>query len=157
MPTPTYTALANITLGSSASSVTFSSIPATYRDLVMVFNGSGPSGVPIVLRYNNDTGANYPSVRMFNTGSSPNSDTVTPPEIGFSNTSLVALVNIMDYSATDKHKTSLIRWGNADGTSYSMAWASRWANTAAITTLNITVASGQIVSGSTFALYAIAS
>jgi hypothetical protein len=145
--------LANTTLSSTATSITFSSIPATYRDLVLVFNGVGPSGQPIYLRYNNDTGANYPSVRMYNTAS----DTQTPPEIGFGNVNLTAIANIMDYSATDKHKTTLIRWGNADGTSYVMAWASRWASTNAINTLNITTASGTIASGSTFALYGIVS
>ena len=37
-PVSTYVALATTTLGATASSVTFSSIPATYRDLVLVTN-----------------------------------------------------------------------------------------------------------------------
>ena len=41
MPTPTYTPLATVTLGTSAASVTFSSIPATYRDLILIFDGTG--------------------------------------------------------------------------------------------------------------------
>jgi hypothetical protein len=36
MPTSTYVALATTTLGATAASVTFSSIPATYRDLLLV-------------------------------------------------------------------------------------------------------------------------
>ena len=35
MPTPTYTALATVTLASTATSITFSSIPATYTDLCL--------------------------------------------------------------------------------------------------------------------------
>jgi hypothetical protein len=35
-----YTALANVTLGSSAANVTFSSISGSYRDLVLIVNGN---------------------------------------------------------------------------------------------------------------------
>ena len=38
---PTYTPLQSIVLTSSASSVTFSNIPQTYQDLVLVVNPSG--------------------------------------------------------------------------------------------------------------------
>ena len=159
MPTPTYTALANITLGSSASSVTFSSIPATYRDLVLVSTNSMTTSASLFVRFNNDTGANYTTARMYNSagGATPVSDTYAPAEIGYNTTTNMGIANIMDYSATDKHKTYLTRWGNADGTNYVQAYAARWANTAAITTVNIAPSTGQIASGSTFALYGIAS
>jgi hypothetical protein len=160
MPTETYTALATVTLGSSASSVTFSSIPASYRDLVLVYNGTGTSGQSLQPRFNNDTGGNYTTVRMYNSGggSSPASDNYAPAEIGYNNTTNTGIANIMDYSATDKHKTYLTRWGNADGTSYVQAYAARWANTAAITSIQITNSGGgNIAAGSTFNLYGIAS
>lgn len=149
----TYVALANITLSSNASSVAFSSIPNTYRDLVLVSRNSMTVADSLYVRFNNDTGANYGSVRIFNGVS----DNYTPAEIGYNTTTNIGIANIMDYSATDKHKTYLTRWGNADGTSYVQAYAGRWANTAAITTVNIAPGSGQIASGSTFALYGIAS
>jgi hypothetical protein len=57
MPTPTYTPLATVTLGTTAASVTFSSIPATYRDLIFVLSGLGGSA-NITLRYNGDSGSN---------------------------------------------------------------------------------------------------
>jgi hypothetical protein len=72
MPTPTYKALATVTLGSSAATVTFGSIPAIYRDLVVVFNGGvvGTSNVNIFVAYNLDTtNANYSAVQMSGTGS----------------------------------------------------------------------------------------
>jgi hypothetical protein len=143
------TPIATITLQQATSTVTFSGIPDTYRDLVFTFNGSGAASQPIYFRFNNDFGANYPSIRMYNTAA----DAQTPPEIGFGNTNLVATVQVFDYSVTDKHKTSLIRWGNADGTSYVMAWATRWANTAKIHTININSASGNLAAGATFSLY----
>jgi hypothetical protein len=39
----TYTPIASITLGATATSVTFSSIPSTYTDLILVMNGSSTS------------------------------------------------------------------------------------------------------------------
>jgi hypothetical protein len=67
MPTPTYTPLATVTLGSSASSVTFSSIPGTYRDLILIFDGTG-SGTTGNLRmtFNGSTLSNFTDVRMYN-------------------------------------------------------------------------------------------
>jgi hypothetical protein len=62
MPTSTYTALANLTLGTAASSITFSNIPATYRDLILITSARSSTtatGVDaIFLRYNSDTGSN---------------------------------------------------------------------------------------------------
>jgi hypothetical protein len=155
MPTPTYTPLATVTLGSTASSVTFSNIPATYRDLILVTRNSMTLGYSLYLRFNNDTAANYSAVRMFNSGNSAFSDNAAPAELGFNTTTNIGIANIMDYSATDKHKSYLTRWGNADGTSYVQAYAARWANTAAINTLNIAPSLGLITAGSTFSLYGV--
>lgn len=147
-------ALANVTLGSSASSVTFSSITGSYRDLVLIFNGSLPSAQGLYMRLNGDS-SNHTVVRMYNSGAgSPASDTLSNWEIAYSNTTLFSKTEILDYSATDKHKSSLIRWGNADGTSYTMALAGRWASTAAVTSIAlVTSGGGNITAGSTFALY----
>jgi hypothetical protein len=157
MPTPTYTALANITLGSTATSVTFSSIPATYRDLILVYSGTSTSVSGVEGRFNGDSGTNYSLVRMFGTGS-PGSSSATTNYFPVVYTGLpitaLSIVQIMDYSATDKHKTVLTRAGGA-GYTTTEALASRWANTAAITSINIL--SIGFTSGSTFALYGIAS
>jgi hypothetical protein len=161
MPTPTYTALANITLGSSASSVTFSSIPATYRDLVVIITAQR-TGSPtnMGLRFNGDSGSNYSQVFMTGTGSAtdsgPQSGTnaqidIYPyaPSTGFNN----YILQIMDYSATDKHKTMLRRTNEAGNA--TEAAAHRWANTAAITSMTFLLANFN--TGSTLALYGIAS
>ena len=161
MPTPTYTALANITLGSSASSVTFSSIPATYRDLILVSDYAASGVSYLQLQINSDTGTNYSFVTMY----------TDPAVISASNTydrfylttntiqsgaRIASVAQIMDYSATDKHKTVLSRqnFTRATGTQVVEAQASRWASTSAITSLQV---SGGFSSGATFALYGIAS
>ena len=162
MPTPTYTPLATVTLGSSASSVTFSSIPATYRDLVLVIDGTtttGGDGGQIYGRLNGDTGSNYSFVEM--AGGSP------PASYAGTSTLFVAgfllnssrgniLLQFMDYSATDKHKTIL---GRANASGYGpQAFASRWANTAAITSMNFFHQAGaSFAAGATLSLYGIAS
>jgi hypothetical protein len=165
VPTPTYTALATVTLGTAAASVTFSSIPATYRDLILIsFAKSVSSDSNIRARFNSDTGSNYSYVRMIGTGSAASSDSTTTTglqvgrqtntgESGFG----MGIAHIMDYSATDKHKTVLVRSDNASAATVGLA--GRWANTAAIT--SIVLASFEtatnFAAGSTFSLYAVIS
>jgi hypothetical protein len=165
MPTPTYTPLANITLGSAAATVTFGSIPATYRDLVVIFTGTTVTTTNYtVIRLNGDTGANYSAQAMsfsVSTGnaaagtnpngtSSINSNYNTQPH---STNRIQTTLNIMDYSATDKHKTILVRSGQAAaGTD---AFANRWANTAAVTSISFAPNGQSWAAGATFALYGI--
>ena len=166
MPTQTYIPLANITLGSTASSVTFSSIPATYRDLVVVFAGAATTSANTVLiRLNSDTGSNYSSVFARGNGSNAASSSTTTTGAWFlqanealGTTQSNAIGQIMDYSATDKHTTILTRANNNNTTGPAVEMiASRWANTAAVTSVQVYVSSNAFASGSTFALYGIAS
>jgi hypothetical protein len=160
MPTPTYTPLANITLGSSAATITFGSIPATYRDLVVVFSGLATNRGNI--RINGDTGANYNWQRMSGNGSSTNAASSINQTQGllseFANpasTSVPLLfnINIMDYSQTNKHKTIISRADYAP--SGTDAVVNRWANTAAVTSIQIFLVSGSWQAGTTAALYGI--
>jgi hypothetical protein len=159
MPTPTYTPLATVTLGTAAASVTFSSIPATYRDLIFVFNGTTTIDDGVGLRFNGDTGSNYTNVRMFGNSGGAGSDTISTTRIVSTagNTSLrtAFISQVMDYLATDKHKTVLTRNNITDNN--VTAIASRWANTAAITSVTVLSPGSTITSGSTISLYAIVS
>ena len=154
--------LANITLSSSASSVTFSSISGSYKDLVLVASILGATGLDFgLMRFNSDSGGNYSYVGMSGDGSAASSDNASsqnqillPVYFAWTTTdSLSGVVNIMDYSATDKHKTVLIRFGGAaQGTEAS---AQRWASTSAVTSISIQGSSHNFASGSTFALYGV--
>jgi hypothetical protein len=62
---------------------------------------------------------------------------------------------IMDYSATDKHKTVLTT--RILAASYVDRFAQRWANTSAITSMEVFASSNAFAIGSTFSLYGIAS
>ena len=166
MPTATYIALANTTATGGQSSITFSSIPNTYRDLVLVVNGGRESGTAgVQLRFNSDTGANYSWVTASGNGTSTFS--VTQAVEGSGNTYYAAgyygnftttlehlgIHHIMDYSATDKHKTILSR-ANRAAFGLDMV-AGRWANTNAITSIQVIL--GGALSGTTLALYGIVS
>ena len=156
MPTPTYTPLANITLTGSSSTVTFSSISGAYRDLVLIITGTDSGGTRPAIRLNSDSGLNYSYVKMTGNGSTATSATSNAFEVHLatftSSTPATYIVNVMDYSATDKHKTVLVRSARSD--SDTVAIANRWASTSAVT--SITVLDTTWASGSTMALYGIA-
>jgi len=158
MPTPTYTPLANITLGSSAASVTFSSISGIYRDLVLVINGTGSAGSGVSVQHNGDTTVtNYNAVTMYGDGSTTGSNTANNSNLSaIFTTATMSILQFLDYSATDKHKTALSRMNYPGG--QVNAQARRWANTAAITSITLAPDPGVTFStGTTFALYGIAS
>lgn len=150
------TALASITLQEATASVWFSGIPQNYRDLVVAVHGTINTGGGEVVQvaFNLDTTAgNYPVVFADGNGAtaSSGSDTtnrrfglIYPTRTNFIN-------NIMDYSATNKHKTFLTRI-NGPSNVVSMN-AGRWSNTAGITSIAITTAANSFTTGSTFDLY----
>ena len=160
MPTPTYIALANTTLGSSTSSITFSSIPATYRDLVLVIDNATTSvNQQFNFRFNSDSGSNYNHVYAASVAAGPESagqSNQAQGRLGNIGTSAGNhIAQIMDYSATDKHKTVLVR-SNIVGASQTWMLANRWASTSAITSLQV-FTGNTMPAGVTFALYGIAS
>lgn len=160
MATPTYTPLANITLGSNASSVTFSSISQAYRDLVLVINGkvTGAQSNTYLFCNSDTTQSNYSWVRMLGSGSgSVSSSTASNAGVAdfdSAGSGAVAVVQIMDYSATDKYTTRLSR--HDDQASVAIAYVSRWNNTAAVTSLTIQHNGSNLAAGMSLALYGIA-
>jgi hypothetical protein len=163
-----YVALANVTLGSSAATVTFSSIGASYRDLVLIADNSPSSDSNLWLQFNGDTtAANYRTVTVGGNGSGTYSATYTSgdgfnaivaPGGGYGSAAgSIVRINIMDYSATDKHKTVLIRADKASAGTEALA--GRWGSTAAINSIRIMQlnTSRLFAAGTSFALYGIAS
>ncbi len=155
MPTATYVALANFNAAGSETSVTFSNIPNTYRDLVIQGNviGNSSNGV-LNMELNGDT-ANRNSLRMYanpGTGIDTSSEGLASATIGTNVGTL--LVQILDYSATNKHKTTLIQ-SNDPGVIVS-AGVARWSSTSAVTSVKIT-SNRTFQSGMTLSLYGIVS
>lgn len=151
------TALATTTLASASATVTFSSISGSYRDLRLIVAGAGTGGSSLCMKFNSDAGSNYHFVRMLGDGSTAASSTGSPRAFAycgdFGSAQSNAVIDIMDYTATDKHKTVLSR-SNVPA-NYVFAVASRWANTAAITSIDVYIDSTTIAAGSVLSLYGV--
>ena len=156
--TAKYTVLDSQVLATSAASVTFSSIPGGYKDLVLVVEASTSSSSHIQFRLNSDSGTNYNLVNMYGNGSSAGSYASSNVSVGYfttvalPSTGVKTIVNadFLDYSTTNKHKSVISRAGkSASGTD---ALANRWASTAAVNSLQVIASAGSFEIGSTFRL-----
>ena len=159
----TYVAIASQTLASTATSITFSSIPATYTDLVVVFQGGVASATANLMAWiNNDTAANYSSTVLYGNGSTPTSGRASSVSkmylsgLAVIDTTLAAsaVVNFMNYANTTTNKSVLARTSNA--TQMTGASVSLWRSTAAINRIDLSPdAAVNFIIGSTFSLYGI--
>jgi hypothetical protein len=155
----TYEPIATTTLGSTATTYTFSAIPSTYTDIVLVAQST--SEADILMRFNGDTGTNYSATEIWTGGSSVNSQRETDLTwitLRDSSTTLgnnMSVVNIMNYSNATTNKSVLIR--TSDGR-YSRVYArvALWRNTSAINSITLFTSYGSFAVGSTFTLYGIA-
>lgn len=173
---PAFEAIASTTLSSSASSVTFSSIPDTYEHLQLrLFSrcdiATTAGGQIMRLRLNSDTGSNYAYHRLVGTGSSVAADGLgvsqTEMRFGFtngssalSNTFAVVLIDFVDYANTNKYKTVRSIGGAEDNTNgRASLYSGLWLSTSAISTIEISLAggSGNFVSGTVASLYGLRS
>ena len=153
----TYTPIASQTLGSAAASVTFSSIPQGYTDLVLVWNGTPASDDAITLQFNDDTGSNYSHTRILGDGSSAISQrgsNNTSSIVGLTSSGSIntVIIQIQNYSNSTTYKTLLSRANNTTG--YMGAFVSLWRNTNAITKIKV-LSAVNYNTGSTFSLYGI--
>lgn len=158
----TYTPIATTTLGTAASSYTFSSISGSYTDLILIFNGYGSSGTTnINMQVGNgsvDTATNYSYTALYGTGAvagSSRASTTSSMILGYLQTTDGAnvITQIQNYSNTTTYKTLIAR---ANTTSYEIdLTAGLWRSTSAINTIKLNISSGNFVAGSTFTLYGI--
>lgn len=157
----TYEAIATQTLGSAAASVTFSSIPSTYTDLVLVTIFGVTTGDDLYLQFNGDTGTNYSTTWVGGNGSTATSgrktsDNGIQPRTPANQPTTVTTIyntNIMNYANTTTYKTAIARYNYASG--FTEADVGLWRNTTAITSLTFKCNATTFVTGSTFSLYGI--
>jgi hypothetical protein len=160
----TYTPIATTTLGSAASSVTFSSIAGTYTDIIAILNTSITTGTADVrIQVNGDTGSNYSTTVVTGSGSTAGSFRYSNQTYGrlnydgYADTTFGqnAIVNLMNYANSTTFKTILARGNNAaNGTS---AVVNLWRSTSAINSITFSASASTFVTGSRFTLYGIAS
>ena len=156
----------------SSGSITFSSIPQTYKHLQLRFlsrttqNAPGYSETDVKLQLNGDTGANYSHHRIMGTGSY----TVTAAGVpstnqiivwstiasGVSNVYTSGVIDFLDYTSTSKYKTVRALHGqDFNGGGNVLLVSGLWMNTAAISSLSMTLYSDSFTTASNFALYGI--
>jgi hypothetical protein len=152
----TYEPIATATATGSNATITFSSIAATFTDLVIVIEGTNTGSCIKRLQFNGDTGANYSSTFLYGTGAAAASARYSVAYLDVVNASTnryTTLVQIMNYSNTTTNKTYLSRHGAAAVS--TEAAVGLWRSTAAINSVSIIGSANEFSSGSTFTLYGI--
>jgi hypothetical protein len=162
------TLISSTTTSGSATSVTFSSIPGTYKELIVrVFGRSQGStdNDTVILRFNSDTGNNYQWARdgaavsgastasAFQSGSNSASGAVVGFIAGATSTSDypgMTETQIPHYTNTTFKKVGWSKCAaRGNGTAYEMNLGFDWNNTAAITGIDVKLAgSNAFVNGS---------
>jgi hypothetical protein len=161
----TYEPIASTTLGSDAATYTFSSVPSTYTDLILVAvaNNATATIYGLRLRVGNgsaDSGSNYSCTILYGDGSSAVSERYSSQTAMFvgntattSGSPAMSVIHIMSYANTNVFKTAL----NAGALAASNVNrnVNLWRSTSAIDTLTVFSSTGDLKSGSTFALYGV--
>lgn len=159
----TYHPIATYTVsGTTSNDFTFTSIPQTYTDLVIVSNLNN-IGSAAVLRgkFNGDNASNYSSTALLGDGSSASSGRQSNVDAFYlsyaahiNSTKGAGIYHFLNYTNTNTFKTVLSRSSNA-----SMgvdAIVSLWRSTAAITSIRILNDRAEYwAAGSTITLYGI--
>jgi len=172
-----FESISTVTVGTATTTVTFSSIPATFTHLqirasLQTERATYPLN-KIFWRFNSDTASNYSSHAVYGDGSSATSAVENTTAIsGFDNFSTntgnssevygVLIMDILDYANTSKYKTSRALSGfDVNGTIATYGGrvgltSGNWRSTSAITSVTFTVDNAANFSAdSKFALYGV--
>jgi hypothetical protein len=155
----TYDPIYSTILTATATTITFSSIPQTYTDLIIVKNGTHSTGVNATLRFNSDsTVGNYGETYMYVSGSTPGSSRDSNQGAFFidyssnASSNVVSYIHIMNYTNTTTYKGMIYKW--LDAGQGCIHGGGTWRKTPeAITQIDISGATFNV--GSTFTLYGI--
>lgn len=159
----TYEPIATTTLGSAASSITFSSIPATYTDLRVVFVGTATSATGLRAQFNSDTGTNYSRTSSLGDGSAVYSQRGT--NIAFISLGIndnlsttvptLRTMDIFSYAGSTNKTVLTSESTDMNGSGAATVAVQLWRNTGAITSISLNVSGTTIAAGSTATLYGI--
>ena len=169
----TYTLISSVTVSAGgAASIDFTSIPATYTDLLVVLSGRGDATVyNNLLRFNNDSGSNYKwrNLYAFSGSVYSENDGAASPEntyirFGYTNASSMtassfgsAQAYIPNYAGSSYKSVSMdgVQESNASTGVGAAFAAGLWNSTSAINRVTITPSTGNFVQYSTAYLYGI--
>lgn len=167
--TNSYESIATVTVGSGGqSTITFSSIPSTYKHLQIrsfaKWNSSSADFRAGLMRFNGDSGANYAAHLLAADGSSASAAGVssytsaywTGHYYGANGAYTADIIDILDYASTSKYKTSRSLAGyDANGAGRIDYSSGLWMSTSAINSISIIISADTFAQYSHFALYGI--
>lgn len=176
-----FDSIATVTVGAGgSSSISFSSIPSTYKHLqiraISQTNRATYNVDNIRIRINGDTGSNYSYHTLFSDPASPSTSALAE---GFANQSYIqstlatvssvatntfgaTIIDILDYTNTNKYTTlRALSGGDTNGAASGFAGfislgSGNWMNTNAVTSITLTMQYGSVFNQhSHFALYGV--
>lgn len=156
----TYTPITSLTLSATTSSVTFSSIPQTYTDLVLVTAGTATGSSQLMMQFNGVTSTLYSATILSGNGAAATSvrySNASSMQLGyddyFTSGQTVAITHINNYSNATTNKFALNRTSNASvGVGLSVGLLR---STSAVTSITAFPLGSSWGSGTTFNLYGI--
>lgn len=168
IPPTNYESIATVTVGSGGSStITFSSIPSTYKHLQVRILANASSTAQAIMSFNGDTSSsNYSFHSLVGNNSGAQSQgyatgtlggVVPSPRLGGGSYFGNAIVDILDYTNTNKYKTTreLLGW-DGNGTGEVQLTSGGWYSGSAINSISFVIqGGGDFVEHSKFALYGI--
>jgi hypothetical protein len=167
-----FESIATQTVGGGVSSITFSSIPSTYKHLqiraIAKTNRTSADQSTFRYRFNGDSGSNYSYHRFYGEGSSTAADGGGNNTYGYfyygattndtANTFGASVWDILDYSNTSKNTTIRFLAGSDNNNTNGGVGigGSVWVNTSAVNSIVISIDGGfNFLQYSSFALYGI--
>jgi hypothetical protein len=159
----TYEPIATTTLGSAASSITFSSISSSYTDLKVVLQFAPSNDDRAICTFNSDTGTNYSVTTLVGNGSTASSGNNTSQNYiqpsrnaGAANEEQLVIMDIFSYSgSTNKTVLSDVA-ADRNGAGVTVKSVNLWRSTSAINAINFTLLNGNNYKiGTTATLYGI--
>lgn len=160
----TYEPIATTTLGSAASSITFSSIPGTYTDLRLAIVCRTNTDSDAAIQFNSNTGTNYSQTNLYGNGSTVTSGRSTSATRIYANgggntsSTIPHLYTIDIFSYAGSTNKTVLASGSQDrnGSGVVNNSCGLWRNTNAITSISIVTAGSDTFSaGTTATLYGI--
>jgi len=163
----TYDNIATTTLTSAASTITFSSIPATYTDLRVILVANSTSTLSKRIQFNTDTSTsstNYSTIKITGNGSTVSS-TGQQSEFGIRFASdavgdslsipVFSTIDIFSYTGSTNKTVLATTSSDQNGSGYVQRTVGLWRQTAAITAIVLMINGANYDIGTTATLYGI--
>lgn len=158
----TYEPIATTTLGTASTTITLSSIPASYTDLRLVVVGTSAGSANLFFRFNGvSTGTLYSATRLLGDGGSASSDRSSSDNqittnATFGTTSpIMGILNVFSYAGSTNKNCLFDVSADQNGSGTKTLGAGLFRSTSAITSVTVFSGGTTMDIGTTATLYGI--